>query len=160
MIIDTERFGSFDTKDSKTILFPSGLPGFEDMRKFIILEVGETKPIYWLQSIEDKHVSLPVIITFEILDDYNIEIRDNDLEDLQFESKNDLLIMNVIVIPQDIKKMTVNLAAPIIINAKHGIAKQIIIDSTDLPIRYPVYEAVMRSIKGGETNAGTIKENG
>lgn len=160
MIIETEKFGSFDTKDSKTINFPSGLPGLEDFRDFIILEVGETKPIYWLQSIEDKHISLPVIITFEILDDYNIDIRDNDLEDLQFESKNDLLIMNVVVIPQDIKDMTVNLAAPIIINAKHGIAKQIIIDAGELSIRHPIYESLMKSMEGGEADAGTVKENG
>ena len=160
MVIETDKFGSFDTSDCKTINFPAGLPGFEDLHKFIILELSETKPIYWLQSVENKHISLPVVITFEILDDYNIDIRDNDLEDLHFESKNDLLIMNVIVIPEDIKKMTVNLAAPIIINAKHGIAKQIIIDAVELPIRYPVYEAVMKSIEGGAADAGTVKENG
>ena len=156
MIIETDKFGSFDTKDSKIIDFPAGLPGFEDLKKFIILEIKDTKPIYWLQSTEDCHVSLPVIITFEIFDDYNLDIRDNDLAELQFESKNDLLIMNVVVIPEEIEKMTVNLAAPIIINAKHGIAKQIIIDATDLPIRYPVYEALMKSLEGGDKDAGVI----
>lgn len=160
MIIETNKFGSFDTKDSKIIDFPSGLPGFEDLHKFIILEIGETNPIYWLQSTEDRSISLPVIITFEILDNYNIDIRDNDLEELQFESKNDLLIMNVVVIPTEIDKMTVNLAAPIIINAKHGIAKQIIIDATELSVRFPVYEAIMKSIKGGNANASAVKENG
>ena len=160
MIIETDRFGSFDTKDSKIINFPSGLPGFDDLSKFIILEVGETKPIYWLQSTENRHISLPVIITFEILDDYNIDIRDNDLEDLEFESKNDLLIMNVVVVPSDIERMTVNLAAPIIINAKHGIAKQIIIDAAELPIRYPIYDAIMKSIEGGGKDAGTVQEIG
>ena len=50
MLIDTDRFGTFDTKDSKLIEFPLGLPGFEELHYFIILEVGQTKPIYWLQS--------------------------------------------------------------------------------------------------------------
>lgn len=159
MIIETDKFGSFDTKDSKIIEFPLGIPGFEDLQKFIILEISETKPIYWLQSTENRSIALPVIISFEIIDDYNIDIRENELDDLRVESENDLLIMNVVVIPQDVKKMTVNLAAPIIINAKLGLGKQIIIDAKELPIRMPVYEAVMNSLIGGDQNAGAVEEN-
>lgn len=160
MIIETDKFGAFDTKNSKIINFPQGIPGFEDLNRFIILEIADTKPIYWLQSTEDSSISLPVIISFEIIDDYNIDIRENELEHLQVESENDLLIMNVVVIPSDVKKMTVNLAAPIIINARCGIGKQIIIDASELPVRMPVYEAVMKSLIGGEQDAGSVEENG
>ncbi|MGE5495284.1 MAG: flagellar assembly protein FliW [Burkholderiales bacterium] len=160
MIIDTSRFGSFDINDNKIIDFPWGLPGFEDLHKFVILEVSNTKPIYWLQSTENKYIALPVIVSFEVLSDYSIYIKEHELEGLYVESKNDLLILNVTVIPEDIKKMTINLAAPIVINVKHGIGKQIIIDAKELPIRFPGYEAVMNSIKGGKSNAGTLSENG
>lgn len=161
MLIDTDRFGTFDTKDSKLIEFPQGLPGFEDLHYFIILEVGQTKPIYWLQSTENKFIALPVILTFEILDDYYIDIRDNELEELHVESQNDLLIMNVVVIPEAISKMTVNLAAPIVINAVRGVGKQIIVDAKTMPIRMPVYEAIMNKIaKGGQDDAGAVEKNG
>ncbi len=161
MLIDTDRFGSFDTKDSKLIEFPQGLPGFEELHHFIILEVAQTKPIYWLQSTENKHIALPVILSFEILDDYYIDIRDNELEELFVESQNDLLVMNVVVIPEQIEKMTVNLAAPIIINAVRGIGKQIIIDAKALSVRWPVYDAIMKCIdKGGQDDAGAVQKNG
>ncbi len=161
MLIDTDRFGTFDTKDSKLIEFPQGLPGFEDLHNFIILEVGQTKPIYWLQSTENKYIALPVILTFEILDDYYIDIRDNELDELNVQSQNDLLIMNVVVIPEPIEKMTVNLAAPIVINAVKGIGKQIIIDATTMPIRMPIYDAIMKSLtKGGQSDAGVVEKNG
>ena len=111
MIIETDRFGPFELKDSKIIDFPLGLPGFEDLTKFIILEIKETRPVYWLQSTENKYISLPIIIPFEIIEDYFIEIRETEMQELSVESKNDLLIMNVVVIPEDIRKMTVNLAA-------------------------------------------------
>ncbi len=160
MIINTERFGSFDTKDSKLIEFQSGLPGFEELRFFIILEIAQTKPIYWLQSIENSHVALPVILTFEVLEDYYIDIRENELEDLFVESQNDLLVMNVVVIPEQVDKMTVNLAAPIVINTKRGIGKQIIIDAQALSVRWPVYDAIMKSLqRGGEQDAGTVQES-
>ena len=159
MLIDTDRFGSFDTKDSKLIEFPAGIPGFEELHHFIILEIGQTKPIYWLQSTENKYIALPVILTFEIIDDYYIDIRDNDLEDLFVDTQNDLLVMNVVVIPDRMEDMTVNLAAPIVINAKRGIGKQIIIDAQALPIRLPVYAAIMKSLQGGEKDAGAVEEN-
>lgn len=161
MLIETDRFGSFDTKDSKLIDFPQGLPGFEELHQFIILEVPQTKPVYWLQSTENKYIALPVILSFEIMDDYYIDIRENELEELQVESQNDLLVMNVVVIPEKIEDMTVNLAAPIIINAVRGVGKQIIIDAKTMPIRWPVYEAIMKSLdKGGEQDAGVVEENG
>ena len=153
MLLET-RFGTSEIDESKIISFPSGLPGFEELHQFIIIESGNTKPIYWLQSAENEHIALPVIISFAILSDYNINIRENELEDLNVESKNDLLILNVVVIPEDIKKMTVNLAAPIVINARCGIGKQIIIDAAELSLRYPIYEEIRKSIKGGEADAG------
>lgn len=160
MYIETVRFGSFDLKDSKLINFPGGLPGFEELREFIILEIGETKPLYWLQSTENKFVSLPVIIPFELVDDYFLEIRENELKGLQVDSKNDLFVLNVVVVPEDITKMTANLAAPIVINLKQGIGRQIVIDAADLPIRYPIYPAVMKKLKGGDADAGSIQKNG
>ena len=159
MIIET-RFGTSETSENKIIDFPAGLPGFDDLRKFIIVEADNTKPIYWLQSIENKHIALPVIVSFAIINDYNIDIRENELEDLDLESKNDLLILNVVVIPEDVRKMTVNLAAPVVINAKRGIGKQIIIDAAELPLRFPVYEAIRNSLKGGEKDAGSLSKNG
>lgn len=160
MIIETDKFGIVDIQDNRVIDFPTGLLGFEGLKRFIIMEIEETKPIYWLQSTEDKYISLPLILTFDIFNDYYIDIRDSDLEGLQFESNTDLSIMNVVVIPEKIEGMTVNLAAPIVINVKRGIAKQIIVDAAELPIRFPVYEAVMKSLEGGGENAGIITEEG
>ena len=57
MFIETERFGNFDSEDVRIIDFPVGLPGFEEFRKFIILEIPQTKPLYWLQSVENKYIA-------------------------------------------------------------------------------------------------------
>ncbi len=160
MRVETDRFGDFELEEKNKIIFPSGLPGFEDLREFIVLKIMETKPIYWLQSIEDKYISLPVIIPFEIFEDYCIEIDDEEMNDLNIKSQNDILIMNVVVIPEDIKKMTANMAAPIIINAKRGIGKQVLIDARDLSVKQPVFEDIMKVISGGDQDAGSDKKKG
>jgi flagellar assembly factor FliW len=161
MLIETERFGDFELEESNVIEFDTGLPGFEDLHQFIILKIMDTRPIYWLQSTENKYISLPVIIPFEVLDDYCIEIRDKELDELEIKSQNDLLILNVVVIPEDITKMTVNKAAPIIINANIGKGKQIIIDAKELSVRYPIYEDIMKSLEnGGDTDASVVEKEG
>ena len=138
------------------INFPSGLPGFEELQRFVILEIEKSKPLYWLQSTDNKYIALPAMIPFELMENHSLQVRDSDLEELHVEEQTDLIVMNVVVIPEDIRQMTVNLAAPIIINAKEGIGKQILIDAKELPIRYPIYDAVMRAAKGGNEHAGAI----
>jgi len=160
MKVVTDRFGAFELEEKNKIKFPSGIPGFEELHEFIILKIMDTRPIYWLQSIKNKFVSLPVVIPFEIFDDYSIEIDDNEMYDLKIESQNDILVINVVVIPDDIKNMTVNMAAPIIINAKLGIGKQVIIDSKDLSVRHPVYEDIMNLLSGGDADASPDTQEG
>ncbi|HPY36424.1 MAG: Flagellar assembly factor FliW [Firmicutes bacterium ADurb.Bin356] len=156
MLIETARFGDFELNESKLIEFPSGIPGFEELKSFIILEINETKPLYWLQSTQNKHISLPVIIPFELLDDYYIEIRENELEGLHIKDKNDLLILNVVVVPEKLPEMTANLAAPIIVNLKDGLGKQLLIDAAELPIKYPIYDAIRKKLQGGASDVGAI----
>ncbi|MDL2224962.1 flagellar assembly protein FliW [Eubacteriales bacterium OttesenSCG-928-M02] len=160
MVIETDRFGEIDLADKKVIEFPGGLPGFEELNQFIILEVTESKPLYWLQSIQDAYIALPVVIPFEFMDDYFIEIRDAELEELEIENNGDLLVLNVVTVPEEVHSMTANLAAPIIINTRTGVGRQIIIDARELPIRYPIFELIIKKLKGGEADAGSVAEEG
>lgn len=159
MLIETERFGTFELKDRKTLEFPNGIPGFEELHRFILLETEETRPLLWLQSTENKHIALPVIIPFEIISDYYVDVRENELNDLELEVPGDLLILCVVVVPEDVKKMTANLASPIVINAKLGRGKQLVIDAATLPLRYPIYDDIMKKlVEGGEADAGTVSQ--
>ena len=160
MIIESERFGEIDLDDSHVIEFPHGFPGLEELHEFVILQMEETKPILWLQSVSDKYISLPVIIPFEILDDYCINVRDEELEPLGIVSQKDLLVMNVVVITEDITKMTANMAAPIIVDTKIGKGKQIVIDAKDLSTSYPIFEDIVVALTGGDDDVSTVKKEG
>ncbi|MDR0858013.1 MAG: flagellar assembly protein FliW, partial [Oscillospiraceae bacterium] len=64
MTIDTVRFGQVEIDPSKIWEFTEGLPGLEDERRFVLLEFEESKPVAWLQSVDDVDVCLPVTDTF------------------------------------------------------------------------------------------------
>ena len=45
--------------------------------------------------------------------------------------------------------MTVNLQGPIVINAEERKAAQIIVDSSEYPVKFPIYD-ILKSRKDGE----------
>lgn len=159
MLIDTVRFGQIEVDDSKIVKFQDGLPGFEQLTKFILLSPEQTQPLYWMQSMEDGDVALPVISSFDILDDYTLDIPDEVVAGLEMEGLEDLLVMNVCVVPDDVSQMTANLAAPILMNVRLNIGIQIVVDSKEYPTRYSVFADVCRAAKGGEADAGVDQKD-
>ncbi|MFN3327900.1 MAG: flagellar assembly protein FliW, partial [Fervidobacterium pennivorans] len=68
------RFGELEIKDNEVITFPNGIPGFEELRKFAILNIPETRPIQWLVSLEDENVSFPLIDPWLVLETYEVDL--------------------------------------------------------------------------------------
>ena len=160
MLINTVRFGQVDVDDKKLILFADGVPGLDEYKKYSLLQFEESYPIIWLQSIDDGGVCLPVLDTFAVLTDYVFDIGDGDVRELELGSPEDLHVVNVLVIPDDIQRMTVNLAAPIIINTITGNAKQIMLSGGDYNVRAPVFPAICKVVmrEEGDADVSAVKE--
>jgi len=142
MQVDTLRFGPVEVDEKKIILFPEGIPGLEQYQKYALLKFEDSYPIDWLQSIDDPGICLPVINTFAVLPDYIFDIDDADVKALDLSSPDDLNVLSVVVIPEDIQGMTVNLAAPVIINTNTGNAKQVVLTGTEYNVRAPVFQQI------------------
>ncbi|MCI7791981.1 MAG: flagellar assembly protein FliW, partial [Lachnospiraceae bacterium] len=57
--------------------------------------------------------------------------------------EEDTLVLVTVTVPKDIKKTTVNLRAPIIINAGTCKAVQLIADDENYSIKYAIYDSLM-----------------
>ena len=160
MQIDTVRFGPVEVDEAKLIVFDEGIPGLEEYHKYTLLQFEESYPIIWLQSVEDEAICLPVLDTFAVLREYVFDIDDADVQDLQLNGPEDLYVVSVLVIPDDIQRMTANLAAPVIINTVTGKAKQIILPGSDYNVRVPVFTEICRMVmkEEGAADAGSVKE--
>jgi flagellar assembly factor FliW len=95
---------------------------------------------WWLQSVDDGSVAFVVINPFIIKPDYKPIIQDNDVELLEVESPEDVILMSIVTIRSDPFRVTANLRAPIVINLKKRLAKQIILDKSDYPIQYSMVD--------------------
>jgi flagellar assembly factor FliW len=160
MQIDTVRFGSDDVDEKKLILFDNGIPGLEEYRKYALLQFEESYPIIWLQSVDDGGICLPVLDTFAVLTGYVFDIDDEDVKELGLGGPEELHVVSVLVIPDDIQRMTVNLAAPIIINTATGKARQIMLSGGDYNVRAPIFPDICKLVmrEEGDADAGFVKK--
>ena len=158
MQIDTLRFGNVEVDEAKFLDFEEGIPGLEQYHTYALLQFEESYPLVWLQSTEETGICLPVLDTFSVLPDYVFDIDETDVKRLQLTKPDDLFVVSVVVIPDEISGMTVNLAAPIIINTSSGKAKQIMLSGSQYNVRVPIFQEICKLVarEEGEDDASSV----
>jgi len=148
MKMQTKHFGEIKYDESLAIDFPECLPGFTDRRRYIILtENMEEDTFCWLQSIEDGDLAIALINIYNIKPDYNPLVSPEEVSILGDLGENNLLVYNILVIPEDIKDIRANLRAPIIINPTTRKGKQVILINEEYDLKYNIYNDLKGTAK-------------
>lgn len=146
MKINTTRFGELSVNKKDVINFTEGPLGFEQLKKFFIVDPGDKTLILWLQSCEDGGVAFPIIEPKIFRPDYIVKLLPAELNSLKLENLNNAGVYTILTIPQDVTEMSSNLKAPLIINNQEKIARQIVLQDNKLNVRYPMYADLKRHI--------------
>jgi len=154
MTIQT-NVGEIEIEEKDIVIFKQGIPGFEFLKKFAVIALEDTKPIEWLVSLEDKEVSLPVIDPWLVRYDYHLDIPKNIVDFLKISNQEKVFILTIVRIPgSQPETMTVNLAAPIIINLENNLALQYIPEKSEYKLRHSLKEELERSKKIAQDENG------
>lgn len=152
MKLETRVFGEIDIDDDKIIIFENGIIGFPDLKKFTLIfdeEKANKGGISWMQSLDDELFALPVMDPLIVRPDYNPTVEDELLKPLGNLAEENTLVLVTVTVPEDITKITVNLKAPIVINAAERKAAQIIVENEK--VKYPIYDIINKDKeKAGE----------
>ncbi|MBO5948115.1 flagellar assembly protein FliW [bacterium] len=141
MKVNTTRFGEVEIAEDKILNFISPIIGYNEYSKFTIVEQENNELFQWLQSLDDPELAFPISIPSYFSIDYNFEIDDTTQEKLQLTDVADLLIYNIVTIPNSNPKgATINLLAPVLINAKTNNAMQYIITNSSYTSRHSLFE--------------------
>jgi len=135
------RFGqteALDVANTDVVTFDQGLVGMEHLRQFVVVADTRLAPCAWLQSIEDPALAFVVIAPTLLLPDYAAEISGDDAYQLELEDPDDADIWSIVTIVGDPRNSTVNLLAPIIVNRKRGLGKQVILSDARYSLRHPL----------------------
>ena len=139
MEIMTRDFGKIEIDKEDIIKFPQAVPGFPEDKEFVIFPLGEDSPFIVLQSVNNEKLAFITIEPGNYLKDYEFEISDELAKKLKIKKNEDLLILSIATIKGDIQNMTINLAAPVIINLKEKLGKQVILDEDHYPVKYRLF---------------------
>ena len=153
MKVNTRVFGEVDIEESKIIRFPGGIVGFPELTEFALIHDSEKAgvcAVRWLQSLQEPTFAMPVVDPLAIKPDYNPEVEDELLKPIGELNPESVLVLVTMTVPKDITKMTVNLQAPIVVNADEKKACQIIVDTDKYPVRFPIYDIIDKMKKEGK----------
>lgn len=139
MLIQTSRFGPVTLHDEDVIDFPEGILGFNDLRKFVLLDDPNDEIFAWLQSCEIPQIAFPVLEPELFTQSYQVALTKHDLESLGLLAQDKTRAFSIITIPDDPTQMTANLKAPVVINVEKRIARQIVLQDNNLAIREPIF---------------------
>jgi flagellar assembly factor FliW len=139
MMVDTTRFGSIVVEERDIITFPEGMLGFSKINKYVLVERVDDSLFMWLQAIKKPSVAFPLLEPQIFEMNYRVELADEDREILQLKDLSLAKVFAIITIPSDPTKMTANLKAPIVVNLKSRLAKQVILHEADYPIRKSIF---------------------
>ncbi|MDR1531393.1 MAG: flagellar assembly protein FliW [Clostridiales bacterium] len=146
MVLNTRHFGEISIDEEKVITFENGLPGFPDCRRFILLQAesslaeAENCMFWWLQCVDWPETAFVMVDVIMLMPDYNPLIEEDEMAGLGEYDPDTFLVYNIANIPDDIKRMTVNLKAPVIINTNLRKGKQIIATNEEYSVRYSLFD--------------------
>src|SRR5690606_12237995 len=123
MLLKTDRFGEIRIAQEDIIHFPDGLLGFEELHRYVVVERERKGPIRFLQAVDDGRIAFAVTDPQTFRPDYLPELGEEDRAALQYESDEDLAVLVILTVPQEVREMTANLMAPVIINVKERIGR-------------------------------------
>ncbi len=141
MIINTTKFGEIEIDDNLIFEFVEPIIGYDDLKNFVLVEHQENSAFKWLQSIEAGDIAFPVTspAIFDI--EYQFEIPTEKADKIGLTSVETLISLNIVTIPSsNPRKATINLLAPIIINAGTKQGMQMILSNSNYPVKQPLFK--------------------
>ncbi len=161
MVVQTGRFGQIEISTDEIIQIPSGILGFPEDQNFCLVDAGDDTLILWLQSLSNPHLAFPVLEPKVYRPEYVVRLSAAELRELKLSSIKDASVYTILSIPASLAEMTANLKAPIVINIKDKIAKQVVLQENDQPIKHPMFKELRTHLLSIRSQRGSAeKETG
>ncbi len=127
----TSRFGLLSVTEDKIIVFVNGVPGFERLRRFILIDHDPEGLFKWLQAVDDPATAFLLTNPNIFKPDYTVPLRKPEMERLGARDEKDLVIFVMVCVSTADKRLSLNLKGPVVFNAANMRAIQCIVDRDD-----------------------------
>jgi flagellar assembly factor FliW len=146
--IESKRFGCLEIDPSRILKFPEGLIGFPNCTEYVVIDLEPSGDgLKLLQCVNEPDLGFVTLDPHWAFGDYDPELCPDDLEGLDVESPDDLVLLSVVTVPKDVRKMTANLQAPLVINPKKRLGKQVIVASPEYTTKHSILRALEERVR-------------
>lgn len=139
MKLFTTRFGRIEIRDDAILTFPSGILGFPDWTRYVMLDHDTDAPFKWLQCVEQPGLAFVILDPALFKDDYAVELSAEVLAEVKGLESDGLTLAVLLTIPsEDPGRITANLRGPLLMNPRTRLCKQLVLTES-YPTRYPLF---------------------
>ncbi len=133
------RFGEIEYDPANIIHFPEGLLGLDHLKDFLVMPNKKEGPLFWIQNVNDPAFAFVVTDPTNFFRDYAIQPSNEERKKLQI-AENDKYYTLVIVTVTKERKITLNLAGPILYSPEKNRALQVVIEDAQYNAQTPLPE--------------------
>ncbi|MEM8834732.1 MAG: flagellar assembly protein FliW [Planctomycetota bacterium] len=125
MEVQTTRFGTIEIAEDRVIEFPKGLLGFNEHKRYCLLQPNEEACFFWLQCLEDPSLAFVVTDPTLFVKEYSVPIRGEQMEGLRLDDVSDAQVFVIVNKVGD--ALTGNLQGPLVVNTMARIGEQFVL---------------------------------
>ncbi|MFP4055870.1 MAG: flagellar assembly protein FliW [Candidatus Brocadiia bacterium] len=139
MQVESCRFGTVEVPEGRVVRFVRPILGFGQWTDYAFIEDEASRPVFWAQCVEAPEVLFPLVDAYLVVEDYGLELDDADAAAIGLERAEDARLLLLLTLSLDPQSITANLRAPVVWNTRDATAMQVVLQSRELPVRYPVH---------------------
>lgn len=142
MKVKTTQFGEIEVEEKDLVVFPKGLPGFEEEHQFVLLPYAKESPFVLLQSATEDYLAFLMTNPFLFFADYAFSIDQEAMDEMAIRTQADFAVYVMITVPGgSVQDMTANLAAPVVVNIASRQGKQLVMEKNDYHTKHRLFKA-------------------
>jgi flagellar assembly factor FliW len=140
MNIESTRFGRLQVEPEELLEFPSGLYGLEQCKHWVLLADAQNDALGWLQCTTRPDVAVAVVTPRRFVRGYQVRVPRTELTPLGLDDVRDAKVL--VIVGRNDRSITLNLKAPLVINLKKQIGRQVVVNN-DLAIQHELMVETM-----------------
>ena len=105
----------------------------------MIVDIEDNDLFKLFQSLDDPDIGLVIISPFDVIKEYEVKLNEEIIKELSIKKPEDVILYNVVNLNSDIKKITANFMAPIVINITNNYGEQLILEKSNYKIKQPIF---------------------
>ena len=130
------RFGPITVEQDKVINFVRGIPGFEGLKRYILIDHDAEGRFKWLQSIDDPETAFLLTDPNLFRPGYAVPLKKGYAEPIGLGDESPMAVLVMVTVFSEDKKVSLNLKGPLVFNPSNMSAMQCIVDKEDYPARF------------------------